>query len=300
MPTDTFRDRFEIVRIDADPAIVRIARRTGGPPFVAIQGDHARLFADAPPTDPGLPLPTAGNLAAILAAPELGRFRKRKAVAEALEGAEFVGVQATVRVPDRYAEALELLREVEREIGRAIGREQAAAGREDADAILRLRGIDPATYDEYQRLRVAVADDPDARRLLAITGGDPIDPAAAWGNVTRDILDWRREAAIKDISPLDPLAGAFGAVVLRGIDEPPIVFGVQVEVLREEQYYAVLSLVRAGQNGLTKADLDAGGEVADPVNVLRRLKARHPQTWGRAILLPGGKGKGGYRIAPSR
>jgi hypothetical protein len=85
-----------------------------------------------------------------------------------------------------------------------------------------------------------------------------------------------------------------GSVFLYGSSEHPTVNGKTKGRLRNTQYNVVLALIQAGDEGLTKDQLDHKSGHGDARKILSRLANSDPD-WKIAIYLPGVKGMG-YRI----
>lgn len=89
----------------------------------------------------------------------------------------------------------------------------------------------------------------------------------------------------------------FGRVQLRGRDSNPNAFvdGSRAH-LAPIQFTVISALVDAGEDGLTKDQLNTLSEAEDGIGTLKQI--RNNPTWKNVIKFPGGKGRGGYRIAP--
>lgn len=85
------------------------------------------------------------------------------------------------------------------------------------------------------------------------------------------------------------------AIVLRSIDEQPVVNGVKKAAIRSTVAYDGLrALIQAGEQGLTKDRLDRQARHTDTRKALRELAASDPD-WKAVILLPGTAGMR-YRV----
>jgi hypothetical protein len=84
------------------------------------------------------------------------------------------------------------------------------------------------------------------------------------------------------------------AVKLFGPGEQPEVNGKRKRTLTRAQYDAVGALIRAGENGLTKDELDRKSGHGDARKTLKRL-AENDRDWRKVLSFPGTTGKG-YRI----
>ena len=91
---------------------------------------------------------------------------------------------------------------------------------------------------------------------------------------------------------LDPGRGS--AVVLRGLTESPLVFGVEKPVLSPERYRVVEALLDAGAEGLRGSALERLSNCGDARKTLKRLADSDPD-WAAVIYFPG-KLRNGYRI----
>jgi hypothetical protein len=80
-------------------------------------------------------------------------------------------------------------------------------------------------------------------------------------------------------------------VVLRGIGQKPIVCGKEVEAITEPRYRVVEALIKAGPDGLSKADMEA--VKANAIRYLSELSKR--PGWKKAIIMAGQPWKK-YRI----
>ena len=84
-------------------------------------------------------------------------------------------------------------------------------------------------------------------------------------------------------------------VILNGRSERPIVLGKRMSrKLTKARYKVVSVLLDAGDEGLSKDELDSRCDVTDARSTLRRLRKSHPD-WEKVIDMAGTPGRG-YRI----
>jgi hypothetical protein len=95
----------------------------------------------------------------------------------------------------------------------------------------------------------------------------------------------RRKTKSVKIAPPEPRP----LVELRGLTEKPLVCGKEVDRLTKPRYAVVEVLLKAGQDGLGKADLQ--NVKGDAIKYLRELRAASP-LWKRAIRMAGGAWRG--------
>ena len=85
------------------------------------------------------------------------------------------------------------------------------------------------------------------------------------------------------------------SVVLRGKDKGPIVRGSEKTILTTRQYKIIEALLVAGENGLTKDQLDEKSGRSEARKDLAELR-KSDADWAAVIHMPGKAGRGGYRI----
>jgi len=109
-----------------------------------------------------------------------------------------------------------------------------------------------------------------------------------------------------DTTPEPPAAVATGQaadqqsdeeqrIILRGQGKPPVVLGKEKQPLTFREYNIVKALLDAGEHGLTKDKLDDKSGHSEARKVLSALRDGDPD-WAAVIQMPGGPGRGGYRI----
>ena len=91
------------------------------------------------------------------------------------------------------------------------------------------------------------------------------------------------------------MKSASGSVQLFDRVTKPTVKGKKKDVLTNARYDVVLALLNAGEEGLTKDELDHKSEHTDAHKLLKRVAESDPD-WASVIPLPGKPGKG-YRIS---
>lgn len=84
--------------------------------------------------------------------------------------------------------------------------------------------------------------------------------------------------------PPDPVANS-KAVVLYGPADRPVVNEKSKAPLTKPQYEVILTLIRAGDNGLTKDELDRESKHGDARKIMRRL-ANNDDDWKSVLLNP--------------
>jgi hypothetical protein len=109
----------------------------------------------------------------------------------------------------------------------------------------------------------------------------PTDDQPELANYTVDAPEAVAESATK-------------SVILFGRDGGPVVKGSEKSKLTNSQYDVVLALLRTGEKGLTKDELDRKSGHGDARKILKRLSERDSD-WASVISFPGTTGMG-YRI----
>jgi hypothetical protein len=94
--------------------------------------------------------------------------------------------------------------------------------------------------------------------------------------------------------PSVDVSSASGCVVLRGQRKSPLVLGKPMPALTSEQYDVVKFLILAGDDGVTKDQLENDSRHGDARRILSRLRASN-ECWAQVILMAVKRG-GRYRI----
>ncbi len=124
---------------------------------------------------------------------------------------------------------------------------------------------------------------PAAPKVLAqVASEDPAEPSSKRGNGS--------EAASACVA-----RSPSGRVQLFEWEENPVVDGQKVKTLTKAKYRVVLELLKAGQTGLTKDQLDRQcDDSADSYKHVAELKKL--DRWNEVVVTPGKARQGGYRI----
>ena len=152
-----------------------------------------------------------------------------------------------------------------------------------------------------------VRQDPARDTNHALAGGQSTEAHASDAETVTQVGDYiaAGRPTITRSAPTDDVAAAEQeetanhppppAVELREIDERPIVFGKEKCLLNRVPYKCIAALLRCYPSGLKLDELKSVSERAWVA--LHELRKDDPD-WKKAIIFPGGRGKGGYRIAP--
>jgi hypothetical protein len=79
------------------------------------------------------------------------------------------------------------------------------------------------------------------------------------------------------------------------IDVPPVVLGVEMPPVTDAEFDVLLVLKKYEPHDVAIARLAKESGHSQPDKILRKLIKKCPR-WGKVILFPGGKGKGGIRF----
>lgn len=123
------------------------------------------------------------------------------------------------------------------------------------------------------------------------------DPNGEIGPVSHNEAQTLRQliAVFYDVLQEPPIAQtASRSVLLFGRKDEPIVRGHRKPRLTDARYDIVLALLQAGDNGLSKDQLDHKSCHTEARKILKRLAHSDPD-WARVIQFPGSRGRG-YRI----
>jgi len=85
------------------------------------------------------------------------------------------------------------------------------------------------------------------------------------------------------------------SIILQGMGKPVVVLGKNKPPISDASYHAVSALLKAGEIGLSKDELDRECGASDSRKLLRKLCDSDPE-WRTVILMPGARGKR-YRVA---
>lgn len=130
-------------------------------------------------------------------------------------------------------------------------------------------------------------------------GSTPAESAAARSGRETHVADQPGDDDVPEKSagsdqPSPVARSESGSVILYGRQDKPVVKGREKDILTAAQYDVVIALLRAGEKGLTKDELDRKSKHGDARKILYRL-AEKDGDWKAAIQLPGKTGRG-YRI----
>ncbi len=185
----------------------------------------------------------------------------------------------------------------------------AVAGGGELDVLTAVRLSDPSLLpDPVAWTRRAWAD-----VAWALAGLDAVDAgqldARLRQEAARAALDRRASGQVQPAGEPVPVTvcaspevgegagGELAVVVLRGVDQEPLVMGQRLPPLSAHRYAVMQALVGAGPSGMTKAQLDITSGYGDARKTLKRIAESDPR-WAAVLHFPRRRGGGGYRVGP--